>query len=243
MTLAAPILWKIPQTHVSLERLEALKNQLDQRLTEIVGRFKDVRFATSLAAEDMAVTDGIARVATSIQLFTLDTGRLHAETLAMADRVQSHYQLKIKHVSPSAETVTQLVNDYGLNGFYDGEEQKKACCNIRKVQPLALALSEAQAWLTGQRRSQAVTRQELHFEEWDDARAIAKFNPIFDWSDEDLWAYTQWQAIPIHPLHHQGYPSIGCEPCTRAVKEGEDIRAGRWWWLLQNSKECGLHIK
>lgn len=243
MSIAAPVLWQIPQTQVSSDRLEALKAQLDQRLNEIAARYSDVRFATSLASEDMAITDGIARVARSIQLFTLDTGRVHTATLEMTEHVQAHYQITIERIAPTAESVNQLVNDYGLNGFYEGEAQKKACCHVRKVVPLALALNGAQAWLTGQRRSQAITRQELDFEEWDAARGIAKFNPIFDWSDEDLWAYTLWQKIPIHPLHHQGYPSIGCEPCTRAVKQGEDIRAGRWWWLLQTSKECGLHIQ
>ena len=138
--------------------------------------------------------------------------------------------------------VNTYIQERGLNAFYESEEAKKACCAIRKVIPLNKALVGADAWLTGQRREQAVTRTDLEFEEFDDDRNIAKYNPIFDLSEKQMWSYLQTRQVPIHPLHKKGYPSIGCEPCTRAVKEGEDIRAGRWWWLQQDSKECGLHV-
>ena len=236
-------LWQIPQITLPEGRLIELQKSLEERLRNISIQFDDVRFATSLAAEDMAVTDGIAKSAKSIHVFTLFTGRLHAETIEMQKTVESHYGLSINAVEPQAQDVQAFIAQHGLNGFYDSEEAKKACCYARKVKPLELALNGAKAWITGLRRSQAVTRNELSFEELDDARGIPKFNPIFDWSDDDLWAYLAWQKVPLHPLHQKGYPSIGCEPCTRAIRADEDLRAGRWWWLNKESKECGLHLK
>ena len=236
-------LWKIPTISISEDHLIDLENKLKERLKGIVNQFNDVRFATSLAAEDMAVTDGIANHAKSIRIFTLFTGRLHAETLAMKNIVENHYGFSIDVVEPQAQDVQAFIDQYGLNGFYDNEEAKKACCYARKVKPLELALNGAKAWITGLRRSQSVTRNELEFQELDEFRGIPKFNPIFDWSDDDLWAYLAWKQVPLHPLHQQGYPSIGCEPCTRAIRADEDLRAGRWWWLNKQSKECGLHLK
>lgn len=236
-------LWQIPQITLPEGRLIELQKELDERLTNISDQYSDVRFATSLAAEDMAVTDGIAKSAKSIHIFTLFTGRLHTETIEMRKTIESHYGLSIDAVEPQAQDVQKFIAHHGLNGFYDSEEAKKACCYARKVKPLELALNGAKAWITGLRRSQAVTRNELSFEELDEARGIPKFNPIFDWSDDDLWAYLAWQKVPLHPLHQKGYPSIGCEPCTRAIRADEDLRAGRWWWLNKESKECGLHLK
>lgn len=236
-------LWQIPQITLPEGRLIELQKSLEERLRNISIQFDDVRFATSLAAEDMAVTDGIAKSAKSIHVFTLFTGRLHAETIEMQKTVESHYGLSINAVEPQAQDVQAFIAQHGLSGFYDSEEAKKACCYARKVKPLELALNGAKAWITGLRRSQAVTRNELSFEELDEARGIPKFNPIFDWSDDDLWAYLAWQKVPLHPLHQKGYPSIGCEPCTRAIRADEDLRAGRWWWLNKESKECGLHLK
>jgi phosphoadenosine phosphosulfate reductase len=236
-------LWEIPKVQLNEERLIDLDNQLNERLVLIQSRFGDVRFATSLAAEDMAVTHGISKNARSIQLFTLSTGRLHLETVEMVQKVEEHYGLSINRIEPVKEDVDQFIEQYGINGFYDGEEAKKQCCYVRKVKPLEGALKGADAWITGLRRSQSVTRDELHFEELDEQRGIPKFNPIFDWSDDDLWAYLLFQKVPLHPLHLKGYPSIGCEPCTRPIRAGEDVRAGRWWWLNKESKECGLHLK
>jgi phosphoadenosine phosphosulfate reductase len=236
-------LWEIPNVQLNEERLIDLDNQLNERLVLIQSRFSDVRFATSLAAEDMAVTHGISKNARSIHLFTLSTGRLHLETVEMVQKVEEHYGLSINRIEPVKEDVDQFIEQYGINGFYDGEEAKKQCCYVRKVKPLEGALKGADAWITGLRRSQSVTRDELHFEELDEQRGIPKFNPIFDWSDDDLWAYLLFQKVPLHPLHLKGYPSIGCEPCTRPIRAGEDVRAGRWWWLNKESKECGLHLK
>ena len=237
-----PQLWTIPEEHLTLAQVDYLYEKLVNRLKQITEKYQDVRFATSLAAEDMVITDAIAKENIQIQLFTLNTGRLHQSTLDMHQLVQQHYKIEIQSMEPQPENVNQYLRDYGLNGFYDSEEAKKKCCDVRKVQPLQKALQGADAWLSGQRREQAITRTQLEFEEYDQARGIAKFNPIFDFSEKEMWAYLLKRQVPIHSLHHQGYPSIGCEPCTRAIKQSEDIRAGRWWWLQQDSKECGLHV-
>lgn len=236
-------LWSIPKHEITSEVIEAKAQVLFDRLSEIAAEHQDVRFATSLAAEDMVVTDAIVKSGAKISLFTLATGRLHQETIDMTSQVQKHYGVSVASVAPEASDVEAFIAQYGLNGFYDTEEAKKACCGARKIKPLNKALLGADAWLTGQRREQAVTRSDLPLRELDDARNIAKYNPLFDWTESEVWAYLQTKQVPIHPLHFQGYPSIGCEPCTRAVKAGEDIRAGRWWWLQQDSKECGLHVK
>jgi phosphoadenosine phosphosulfate reductase len=237
-----PQLWTIPEAQLTVAQVDFLYEKLVKRLKQISETHNDVRFATSLAAEDMVITDAIAKENIQIQLFTLNTGRLHQSTLDIHQLVQKHYKIKIDSIEPQLENVDQYLRDFGLNGFYDSEEAKKKCCDVRKVQPLQKALQGADAWLTGQRREQAVTRTQLEFEEQDQARGIAKFNPIFDFSENEMWAYLLKRQVPIHSLYRQGYPSIGCEPCTRAVKQGEDIRAGRWWWLQQDSKECGLHV-
>lgn len=241
--LNRPQLWSIPKNEITSEVIEAKAQVLFDRLSAISTEHQDVRFATSLAAEDMVVTDAIVKSGAKISLFTLATGRLHQETIDMTSQVQKHYGVSVASVAPEASDVEAFIAQYGLNGFYDTEEAKKACCGARKIKPLNKALLGADAWLTGQRREQAVTRSDLPLRELDDARNIAKYNPLFDWTESEVWAYLQTKQVPIHPLHFQGYPSIGCEPCTRAVKAGEDIRAGRWWWLQQDSKECGLHVK
>ena len=237
-----PQFWSIPESNLSTIALAEKTAILKQRLADIAARFSDVRFATSLAAEDMVITDAIAQSKTLIGLFTLATGRLHQETVDMTKTTENHYGVVIAKAYPTEEDVQAFIDQYGMNGFYDGEEAKKACCGARKIKPLNAALLGADAWLTGQRREQSTTRVELNFEEHDDARGIAKFNPLFDWTEADVWAYIQQENVPIHPLHLKGCPSIGCEPCTRQVKQGEDIRAGRWWWLQSDSKECGLHV-
>lgn len=241
--LRRPELWAIPQHNITATALDAKAEVLYERLKTIAAEHQDVRFATSLAAEDMVVTDAIVQSGAKISLFTLATGRLHQETIEMTAQVQKHYGVSIASVAPEAGDVDAFIAQYGLNGFYDTEEAKKACCGARKIKPLNKALVGADAWLTGQRREQAVTRSDLPLRELDDARNIAKYNPLFDWTEPEVWAYLQGKQVPVHPLHFQGYPSIGCEPCTRAVKADEDIRAGRWWWLQKDSKECGLHVK
>jgi len=241
-TLEKPIFWSIPSSVLTPTQLSDKAATLQKRLSEIVERFSDVRFATSLAAEDMVITDAIVKAKANIQFFTLATGRLHQETIDMTKTTEDHYGITIIKAYPEESDVQAFIAKYGMNGFYDGEEPKKACCGARKIKPLNTALLGADAWLTGQRREQSTTRTELNHEELDDARGITKFNPLFDWTESDVWAYIKSENVPIHPLHLKGYPSIGCEPCTRQVKKGEDIRAGRWWWLQSDSKECGLHV-
>lgn len=221
-----------------LDEMEAV---LVERLGKIAGAHDIVKFASSLAAEDMLLTHVILRNRLPIHIFTLNTGRLHDETVGMLERVKARYGYEIAQYVPQAEAVDHYVAAHGRNAFYESVDLRKECCQIRKVEPLGRALSDANAWLTGQRREQSVTRGELAFAEQDEARGIAKYNPLFDWSEAQVWAYLTARDVPVNPLHARGYPSIGCEPCTRAIKPGEDSRAGRWWWESKDSKECGLH--
>lgn len=240
--MIAPEFWSIPASNLTPTELAEKSAALKQRLLDISSRFSDVRFATSLAAEDMVITDALVKAHAKMKLFTLATGRLHQETEDMVKTTEDRYDVVIEKAYPYEDDVQAFIDQYGMNGFYDGEESKNACCGARKIKPLNTALLGANAWITGQRREQSTTRTELNLEELDDVRGIAKFNPLFDWTEADIWAYIQQEKVPIHPLHLKGYPSIGCDPCTRQVKKGEDIRAGRWWWLQSDSKECGLHI-
>jgi sulfate adenylyltransferase subunit 2 len=235
-------LWRIPENHVSQELLDKKITLLRDRLHTIQQNHRIVRFATSLAVEDVVLTDAIATNRLAIQIFTLDTGRLHRETQEMIGRCESQYQISIEIVVPDENDVADFTQQFGINGFYDSEQAKKACCHARKVEPLNKILKGADAWLTGQRKEQSVTRGELEFQEFDIARDMQKFNPLFDWTQDEIWAYVKTRGVPVHPLHKQGYASIGCDPCTRAIRENEDVRAGRWWWLQSESKECGLHV-
>lgn len=211
-------------------------------LERIAADFTPAVFASSLAAEDMVLTDLILRAKLPIRIFTLETGRLHQETLGMLDRVREVYGYDIEPFRPDPAAVDAYVQQNGLNAFYDSVEMRKECCRIRKVDPLNCALAGQRAWITGQRRAQSATRTELHVQEDDAAHGMAKFNPLADWSEEDVWHYIRSNNVPYNPLHDRGYPSIGCEPCTRAIQPGEDVRAGRWWWENPESKECGLHV-
>jgi phosphoadenosine phosphosulfate reductase len=217
---------------------------LDTRATlERVARdFAPAVFASSLAAEDMVLTDMILKAGLPIGIFSLETGRLHQETLAVLDAVKDTYDYKIALFRPQPEAVEQYVATNGLNAFYDSVEMRKECCRIRKVEPLGRALAGKNAWITGQRRAQSSTRAELAVQEDDAAHGMAKFNPLADWSEADVWDYIRSNGVPYNALHDRGYPSIGCEPCTRAIQPGEDVRAGRWWWENPESKECGLHL-
>lgn len=211
-------------------------------LSRIASEFSPAVFASSLAAEDMVLTDLILKGGYNIGIFSLETGRLHKETLDMLDKVKAHYGYDIAVFKPQAEAVEAYVAQNGLNAFYDSVEMRKECCRIRKVGPLGRALAGNKAWVTGQRRAQAATRGSLQVEEDDAAHLMTKFNPLADWSEEDVWNYIRENGVPYNALHDQGYPSIGCEPCTRAIEPGEDVRAGRWWWENPESKECGLHV-
>jgi phosphoadenosine phosphosulfate reductase len=211
-------------------------------LERVAAEFSPAVFASSLAAEDMVLTDLILKSALPIGIFSLDTGRLHAETLAVVDAVRDTYGYEIALFRPDPAAVEAYVSGKGLNAFYDGVDQRRECCHIRKVEPLGRALAGKRAWITGQRRAQSATRATLAVQEDDPAHGMAKFNPLADWSEQDVWDYLRANKVPYNALHDRGYPSIGCEPCTRAIQPGEDVRAGRWWWENPESKECGLHV-
>ncbi|WP_037585429.1 phosphoadenylyl-sulfate reductase [Stenoxybacter acetivorans] len=236
-----PPLWTPPHDAAAVARLPDLIKSLNTRLCGIAARFTRVKLASSLAAEDMVITDAIVRLKLPFEIFTLNTGKLNAEIVALLSVAKQHWGLTIVEYMPEAAVAAQYVREYGENAFYDSVALRRLCCHIRKIEPLNRALADADAWLSGQRREQSDTRAELGLAEHDSARDIAKFNPIFDWHETDVWAYAEQYDLPINALYHQGYPSIGCEPCTKPVKAGEDIRAGRWWWESRDSKECGLH--
>jgi len=211
-------------------------------LERVAEEFSPAVFASSLAAEDMVLTDLILKAGLPIGIFSLETGRLHKETVGMVERVQQRYGYEIALYRPVQADVDAYVEKKGLNAFYDSVELRKECCNIRKVEPLGRALKGKKAWVTGQRRAQSATRSDLSVQEYDGSHSMEKFNPLADWSEQEVWDYIRANDVPYNPLHDQGYPSIGCEPCTRAIEPGEDVRAGRWWWENPDSKECGLHL-
>lgn len=195
-------------------------------------------------AEDVAVVDMLVKINPKARIFTLDTGRLNPETYDLIDRVRERYGIDIEVMFPDAAEVEEMVRKQGVNLFYQSVENRKLCCNLRKVQPMKRMLSTLDAWITGLRRDQAVTRTVLKKIEIDEAfGGIVKLNPLADWSHKDVWDYIHKNNVPYNELHDKGYPSIGCAPCTRPVKDGEDIRAGRWWWESPEGRECGLHVK
>jgi phosphoadenosine phosphosulfate reductase len=222
--------------------LHARVNETQGILARIARDFSPAVFASSLAAEDMVLTDMILKSSLPISIFSLETGRLHKETLEVLEKVKAHYGYEIALYQPQPELVEEYVSKNGLNAFYDSVDMRKECCRVRKVEPLGRALAGKQAWITGQRRAQSTTRAELAVQEDDTAHGMAKFNPLADWSEQDVWEYIRTNGVPYNALHERGYPSIGCEPCTRAIQPGEDVRAGRWWWENPESKECGLHL-
>jgi phosphoadenosine phosphosulfate reductase len=196
--------------------------------------------ATSLGAEDMVLTDLIARHALPVAIATLDTGALHDETLELIPRIEERYGLHVERYRPVRESVIHFVDRNGTDAMYRSLELRKACCGIRKLEPLGRMLKERDAWVTGLRREQSANRGEVAFEERDDAGRV-KLNPLADWGWNDVWHYIATHAVPYNPLHDRFFPSIGCAPCTRAIAVGEDFRSGRWWWEDEKAKECGLH--
>lgn len=201
-----------------------------------------VVFSTSLGQEDQVITQLIASQNLPIQIFSLDTGRLFPETLELLSRTESKYKTRIKVYYPETVSVEKLVADIGINGFYESVENRKSCCFVRKVEPLKRALAGNAVWVTGLRAEQSANRSDMKRIEWDEANQIIKYNPLLDWTFEQMIAYIAAHRIPYNPLHDQGFISIGCAPCTRAILPGEDARAGRWWWE-DSKKECGLHAR
>ena len=225
------------------EKLQLNIDAVKQLLEQIAADYSPAVLATSYGAEDMVLMDLIAKFAPQIGIFTLDTGRLPKETYDLMQQAKKHYQLEVEVYYPDTLSIEQFVTHNGPNAFYDSVDLRKQCCGIRKVAPLNRALAGKKAWLTGMRRSQSVTRNELPVSEWDADHELQKFSPLTDWSNGEVWKYIRAFDVPFNELHDQGYASIGCAPCTRAITPGEDIRAGRWWWENPETKECGLHVK
>lgn len=207
-----------------------------------VGRYaRQMVLASSFGAEDVVLIDMLMAVDRQARVVTLDTGRLHQETYNVMDAIRERYGLHTEVFFPRADDVQQMVADKGLNLFYHSIENRKLCCGVRKLEPLSRALSGLDAWMTGLRRDQNVTRTVVEKLEWDESQQLIKVNPLADWSWDDVWKYIRTHNVPYNALHDRGFPSIGCAPCTRAIQAGEDLRAGRWWWEHPETKECGLH--
>ncbi len=203
----------------------------------------EVVFSSSMGYEDQVITDLIFENSVEIEVFTLDTGRLFEETYKTLQRTNHRYDTHITTYFPSTESVEKLITEKGPYSFYESVENRKECCFIRKVVPLNRALKNAKIWITGIRAQQSGNRQAMHRLEWDEAHQLFKFHPLLDWTFDQVQAYVKENNVPFNPLHNKGFVSIGCAPCTRAIAEGEDFRAGRWWWEDESKKECGLHAR
>lgn len=228
-----------------MTQVSTLPNKIEQAKTLLAQAARDfapLTFANSLGAEDMVLTDLIAKYQPDIEMFSLDTGRLPQETYDLMQELRKRYSVALKIYFPDSARVEDYVAQHGVNGFYDSVDKRKACCHMRKVEPLKRALAGKKGWITGMRRDQAQTRSSLDQSAFDADHGLQKINPLLDWSNAEVWEYLKQNAVPYNKLHDQFYPSIGCAPCTRAVTPGEDIRSGRWWWEQPDSKECGLHV-
>lgn len=227
-----------------------LANRFEGKNAETVIQWALERFhprialASSLQVEEMVILDMAWRINPGVRVFTLDTGRLHEETYAVMERIREKYGVAVESYFPNREAVEALEREKGFYSFRRSVDERKLCCGIRKVEPLGRALNGLDAWVTGLRREQAVTRGAVRKVEVDHSQGgIIKVNPLADWTAEEVWDYIRAHDVPYNALHDLGYPSIGCAPCTRAITAGEDTRAGRWWWEAPESKECGLHVK
>ncbi len=231
------------------EKVAALNQQfLNASAEELLAWFASaylgkIAFSTSLGAEDQVITHMIASSNLPVRIFTLDTGRLFQETYDLLDITSKKYGIDIDTCFPEASRVEGMVNKHGINLFYDNFENRRLCCHIRKKEPLTRALDGMTVWITGMRQEQSVTRSANNLIEWEPRMQVIKVNPLISWKEESVWAFIREKGIPVNDLHAKGYPSIGCQPCTRQVQPGEDVRSGRWWWELPEFKECGLHKK
>jgi phosphoadenosine phosphosulfate reductase len=220
-------------------------HQPQQILMDAVSRFDPRSIAVSFSgAEDIVLVDMVCQLGLQVDVFSLDTGRLHPETYRYLETVRTHYDIAIEMLMPEPNAVQALVREKGLFSFY--EDGHNECCAVRKIEPLRRKLATLDAWITGQRKDQSVTRTNVPHEQEDQAfttneRALIKFNPLADWSSAQVWSYIREHNVPVNALHEKGFVSIGCEPCTRPVGPHEHERAGRWWWEEATQKECGLH--
>ncbi len=227
---------------------DAVPNDIEERSTEAILEWvgdtfgNGAGFASSFSPEDVVVIDLLARLNSPIRIFTLDTGRLHEETYRVMEAIRDRYKIDIEVVFPQRDKVEKLVGSKGLYSFYKSLENRKECCGIRKIEPLNRVLAGLDAWLTGLRREQSQTRVEMKKVEIDEAHnSIYKINPLIDWSEKEVWDYIAKYSVPYNELFDRGFKSVGCSPCTRAVRAIDGVRAGRWWWENPESKECGLH--
>lgn len=214
------------------ERLEALREAVPGRIV----------FTTSFGIEDQVLSHLIFKGRLDIEVVTLDTGRLFPSTYKLWAETEERYGVRIRSYHPDQAALAAQIADAGINGFHYSREARLGCCHVRKVEPLGRALEGASAWVTGLRADQSGQRGEVELADWDTERGLIKISPLFDWSRDDVVRFVEAEAVPVNPLHAQGFLSIGCEPCTRAVKPGEPERAGRWWWETGEAKECGLHV-
>ncbi|MEX3010286.1 phosphoadenylyl-sulfate reductase [Hoeflea sp. TYP-13] len=215
---------------------------LQERLAYVSKGRKNPVFTTSLGIEDQVLTAALAAAAPHVRIVTLETGRLFEETVALIAETEERYGIEIERFRPDEAKLAEYVEQYGMNGFYESVEARHACCGVRKLEPLARTLDGADLWITGLRRGQSGNRSNAPFVEFDASRGLVKANPLADWDIEAIRTYVDKHTVPVNPLHARGFPSIGCEPCTRAIKPGEDERAGRWWWENDQKRECGLHV-
>ncbi|MEI6140714.1 MAG: phosphoadenylyl-sulfate reductase [Mariniphaga sp.] len=214
----------------------------EELLKGFLSSFKGtIALSSSLSIEDQVLTHIICNIDKTTKIFTLDTGRLFPDTYDLIHRTNSKFGIKMKVYFPEAGEVEQMVNTKGINLFFESVENRKLCCNLRKIRPLKRAFQGLEVWICGLRREQSVTRQDMQRIEWDEGNGIIKLNPLIDWTEDEVKEFIKINGIPYNPLHDKGFPSIGCQPCTRAIFPGEDIRAGRWWWENPETKECGLH--
>lgn len=222
---------------MSDQKVRSALDLLGQSLEKYGGR---IALASSFGVEDMLLLDLMSRITAHPPVFTLDTARLPDETYALIEETRRRYQPDLRVYFPNQKRVETMVRKHGPNLFYESVDNRKLCCAVRKVKPLQRALKSLSAWITGLRREQSANRQRLQRLETDDEGRV-KINPLLEWTTEEVWGYIQRHGVPYNPLHDQGFASIGCAPCTRAVRPGEDARAGRWWWENGTGKECGLH--
>lgn len=206
-----------------------------------VAQFGRVVYANSLGAEAMVLTDLIWTQVPQIDMVTIDTGRLHPESLELLARLEERYQRRMRMFFPEARAVERFVGEHGINGFYQSLENRERCCEVRKIDPFRRAIAGYAAWVTGLRKDQSPVRAASRAIALDPQYGLHKVSPLLDWTAADIWAFIGSRAVPYNPLHDRGYASIGCYPCTRALKPGESERAGRWWWESAESRECGLH--
>ena len=211
-------------------------------LAEVAREYRPAALASSLSIEDMVLADLIGRHGLGIEIFVLDTGRLHGDTLDLVGRLERRYRVAVQIHRPKIIAVNEYVVRFGRDAFYESVDLRKRCCEIRKVEPLKRALAGKRAWITGLRREQSAGRGAVEAREFDAVHGLAKFNPLADWSEDEVWAYIRGKEVPYNPLYDQGYRSIGCAPCSRPVVAGEEPRAGRWWWEIQATSECGIHF-